>query len=214
MHTSTATYRNVLKDGGFPPSMYTDEVEPVSTKEGTPVQDSFVRVESVDFSGNITCTFRSRPLQKDIAVLQFDLDAFDELDRKIREQSDENLIQTGRKGCTTEELYSIVKTFFGRKIKDLAASNVEDVLQGRELSTLQDIKRAWSSTSSSAAEYADDAKGWTEEKLQGKLTDIIRIGKRKAEKVTKNPILQAALKDLQKANVDAAEFEDEDADAT
>lgn len=199
-----------MKESGFPPTMYTDEVEPVPTKEGTTVKDSFVRIESVDFSGNISCTFRSRPLKKDIAVLKFDLDTFDELDRAIRERSDEKLIQTGRKGCTTEELYEIVKAFFGRKMKDVAASNVKDVLQGQEMTTLQDIKRAWSSTSKSASGYVDDAKDWTEGKLQGKLSESIQIGKQKAEKVTKNPFIQAALKELQKANEATVGSETED----
>ncbi|KAG7362186.1 hypothetical protein IV203_025852 [Nitzschia inconspicua] len=204
---------NNLKDSGFPPSMYTDEVDPVPTTEETNVQDSFVRIESVDFSGNITCTFRSKPLKKEIAVLQFDLDSFDEVDRQIRERSDDNLIQTGRKGCTTDELYDIVKSFFARKIKEMAASNVEDALNGREMSTLQGIKRAWSSTSNSATGYVDDARDWTEGKLRGKLSESIQIGKQKTEKVTKNPFIQAALRELQKASENAARSDANDEDA-
>ncbi|KAG7339125.1 hypothetical protein IV203_017702 [Nitzschia inconspicua] len=183
---------NNLKDSGFPPQC---------------------TQTNVDFSGNITCTFRSKPLKKEIAVLQFDLDSFDEVDRQIRERSDDNLIQTGRKGCTTDELYDIVKSFFARKIKEMAASNVEDALNGREMSTLQGIKRAWSSTSNSATGYVDDARDWTEGKLRGKLSESIQIGKQKTEKVTKNPFIQAALRELQKASENAARSDANDEDA-
>jgi hypothetical protein len=184
-------FRNKLKESGFPPSLHTDEAQAVPTKGGTTEQESFVRISSIDFSGNITCTLKSRPLKKDVAVIQFDLDALDELDRLIRSRSEENLINTGRRGCTTDEIYKILKQFFGRQLKDLAASNVEDILQGRQMSALEGIKRAWASTSNSASGYVDDAKDYTEEKLQGKLSESLNIGKETIKKFGSHPFIQA-----------------------
>ncbi|KAL3910608.1 MAG: hypothetical protein SGILL_007626 [Bacillariaceae sp.] len=174
------------------------------TKEGVSEPETFVRISSVDFSGDISITFRSRPLGKDMAVLQLDLDTFDELDREIRDRSEENLINTGRKGCTTDEVYKLVERFFGRKLKDLAASNVEDVLQGREMSTLHDIKRAWSSTSSSASGYVGDAKGYTKEKLKGKLAESLGISKDTINMFAKHPFLQALQHRAQESEEESA----------
>ena len=80
---------------------------------------------------------------------------------------------------------------FGQKIKDLAYSNVEDVLQGRQANALQSIKKAWASTTNSASGYVDDAKDYTEEKLQGKLSESLHIGKDTIEKLGSNPWIQA-----------------------
>jgi hypothetical protein len=187
-----------LKDSGFPPSFHTDENETIPTQERTTDdQESFVRIASVDFSGNVNLKFRSRPLDKDIAILRVELDSFDELDRKIRERSDENLINSGRQGCTTDDLYGLVQSFFGDKLKVLAKRSVDDVLEGRQMSTLQDLKKVWTATTNSATGYADDVKDWTEQKLQGKLTESIQIGRRTLEKVSKNPFVQM-LQELQK----------------
>jgi hypothetical protein len=101
------------------------------------------------------------------------------------------LINTGRRGCTTDEIYKILKQFFGRQLKDLAASNVEDILQGRQMSALEGIKRAWASTSNSASGYVDDAKDYTEEKLQGKLSESLNIGKETIKKFGSHPFIQA-----------------------
>lgn len=180
-----------MKESGFPPSFHADEEQAVPTNGGTTEQESFVRISSIDFSGNITFILRSRPLKKDIAVLQLDLDTLDELDRAIRSRSEENLINTGRRGCTTDEIYKILKQFFGRKVKDLAYANVEDILQGRQASALESIKRAWASTTNSASDYVDDAKDFTEEKLQGKLSESLNIGKETIKKFGSNPFIQA-----------------------
>ncbi|KAL3907920.1 MAG: hypothetical protein SGARI_003305, partial [Bacillariaceae sp.] len=120
-----------------------------------------------------------------------DLDTLDELDRAIRSRSEDNLVNTGRKGCTTDEIYQILKQFFGQKVKDLAYSNVEDVLQGRQANALQSIKNAWASTTNSASGYVDDAKDYTEEKLQGKLSESLNMGKDTIKKLGSNPWIQA-----------------------
>jgi hypothetical protein len=178
-----------------------DGKDMVPQRGGKPaVQDSFVRIGGIDFSGSVTCVFRSEPLKKDIAVLQFDLDKLDELGRQIRERSDENLAATGRRGCTTDDLYKLIGNFYSQKLKGLAAQNLEDVFQGRDSSTVNDIKKAWKSAGDSASAYVDGARDWTEGQLQGKVNESIEIGKQTLDNVGNHPFFKAIRKNLQESN--------------
>jgi hypothetical protein len=127
------------------------------------------------------------------------LDKLDELDRQIRERSEENLATTGRRGCTTDDLYKLIASFYGKKLKGMLAQNVDDIFQGRDASTVSDVKRALKSTTDSLTGYVDEAKDWTEGKLQGKVNESLQIGKQALDKVGNHPFFKA-VKDLQESN--------------
>mmetsp|Transcript_29786 Transcript_29786/g.55888 ORF Transcript_29786/g.55888 Transcript_29786/m.55888 type:complete len:83 (+) Transcript_29786:401-649(+) len=79
---------------------------------------------------------------------------------------------------------------------------MDDAFQGRDMSTIKDLKRVLRST----AGYVDDAKDWTEKQFQGKLSESLDIGRQKLEKFGNHPFFRA-LKDVQNS------LEHEDADS-
>jgi hypothetical protein len=152
-------HRNELQDAGFPPetAMSTSDELPSSF-----ISSTFLRFSSIDLSGTVKAKLRSRPLDRDIApILAFDLDSLDHLNAQIQRYSDINLSQTGRRGCTTDELYLLIQDFVTEKVRVFVASTAYDLVtntfQEGDTAMVRDAKRLISEATSSILNYAVDA---------------------------------------------------------
>jgi hypothetical protein len=89
------------------------------------------------------------------------LDSLDVLNEEIKKCSDVNLSQTGRRGCTTNELYGLIQAFVTDKIRTFVASTAYDLVtnpfQDDETGTVRDLKRILSGATSTILSYASDA---------------------------------------------------------
>jgi len=155
----TRTNWNELQDAGFPPetAMSTSDELPSSF-----ISSTFLRFSSIDLSGTVKAKLRSRPLDRDIApILAFDLDSLDHLNAQIQRYSDINLSQTGRRGCTTDELYLLIQDFVTEKVRVFVASAAYDLVtntfQEGDTAMVRDAKRLISEATSSILNYAVDA---------------------------------------------------------
>ena len=128
----------------------------------TSIASSFLRINSIDLSGAVKAQLRSRPLDRDIApILAFDLDLLDDLNDQIQRCSDYNLAQTGRRGCTTDELYELIQAFVADKVRGFIASTAYDLVtnpfQPDDTRAVRDAKNIISGATSSLLSYATDA---------------------------------------------------------
>jgi hypothetical protein len=124
----TKTNWNELQDYGFPPS---------TTETATTTQDddvdasktvnSFIRFNSIDLSKNMTVTVKSRPLKKDLRIFRFDMDDTDDFNTLIQQASDLNLLETGRRGCSIDELVLLLKNYMVKKVRSFAIDKAQDV---------------------------------------------------------------------------------------
>lgn len=157
--------RNDLKKNGFPPEL--PEEDPKKRgKSGS----SFVRIGSIDLSGNVVALLKSRPLKKDLAEVKFALDTFDTLDEQIKSQSLENLAKTGRRGCTTDELYALIQAYVGGILKQVLTDTLADV-SGGGTKTHDTVDRVVKLTKKSVSKYFSDTGEWTGEQVQNKLAE-------------------------------------------
>lgn len=169
--TYHSTCRNDLKKNGFPPEL-PDEDPTAKKRSKAKKKESFVRIGSIDLSGKIVAQIKSRPLKKDLTEVKFALDAFDPLDEQIKTQSLENLAKTGRRGCTTDELYNLIQTFVGSMIKQALAETFEDVAGGGT-KTFDKVDNVVKLTRKSVTNYINDAGEWSEGQIQDKLNQSL-----------------------------------------
>jgi len=131
---------------------YYDESAPSST---------FVRIGSVQLSGNVTSEIRSRPLDSCIANASFPLNAFDDLNNQIRKVSEANLAITGRRGCTTDEVYEILRAYFMEKLRNFLKDTAYDVSAGslsdEGSNRVREARNLFASASKVVKSYAGDA---------------------------------------------------------
>lgn len=97
--------------------------------EGETSDYSFVRIGSMDLSGNLKAEIRSRPLdgREVCAPWMLDLDTFDVMNTELQLLSDNNLVQTGRRGCTTLQLYDWLETYVGGKLRAALSATAFDL---------------------------------------------------------------------------------------
>ena len=157
--------RNELEDAGFPPKM-----EESNNEQSAAPSSTFVRIGSVQLSGNVTSKIRSRPLDRDIANITFELDAFDNLSKEIRKVSEANLAVTGRRGCTADEVYEILRAYFSEKLRKFLKDTVYDVSAGalsdEGSNTVREAKKLLASAKTVVKTYAGDAGKKTGDDLQ------------------------------------------------
>lgn len=95
-----------MREAGFPPPLISEtshDESPLPTKE------SYVRIGSVDLSGGLRAVIRSRPLNRELCPpWEISLDTFDEWNAELQRMSNLNLVETGRRGCTSTQLYDWV----------------------------------------------------------------------------------------------------------
>jgi hypothetical protein len=170
---------NELQKQGFPPEMAattTEPAAPASKSKPEPATSSFVRFSSIDLSGKAVIQVASRPLKKDIRVVTLDMDIADSINAKIRELSKSNKASTGRPGCTTTELSTLLQSYFTELIRGVLASTLKDVASDPS-SFSRAINQVRTTTSDSVLSYASDAGRKTGEDIQDALVSkLSRFG--------------------------------------
>ena len=134
---------------------------------------TFVRIGSIQLSGNITSEIKSRPLDRTIANMTFGMNAFDNLSKEIRQVSEANLAATGRRGCTTDQVYDIIRAYFMKKLRKFLKDTAYDVSAGSlsedGSTTVKEAKKLFASASNVIKSYADDASKKTGDNIQESL---------------------------------------------
>ena len=124
-------------------------------------------------SGDICVCLTSRPLGKEIATIKWDLDMLDSLNEDIQLQSDINGKDVGRKGCTTDQIYLLLRTYFARRTKQFFSETLEDISEGR-MDAMHAVSKAVGSTKDNVLRYAGDVGDWTEGQLNKKVMSRLR----------------------------------------
>ena len=161
-----------MKKMGFPPQF--PEKDPSTVPPQQQKNDStssFVRVGKIDLSGDFSVILLSKPMKKDLGTFKFSLDTFDELDSEISLLSKKNLVENGRKGCTTDELYALIQRFFGRKLRGLLLEVAQDLSNEEGSKTTESVNKIVRSARGSVLKYANDAGAWTGENIDKKMSE-------------------------------------------
>ena len=109
---------NELVDFGFPPHFESQE-----GNQGSDTESPF-RFNSVDLSGNMTITVRSRPLKKELGRLDLNLDETDDFNVILRKASHANR-RKGQAGCTLDEVIDLLQNYIGDKVRRIVAFELE-----------------------------------------------------------------------------------------
>ena len=151
--------RSQLKNYGFPPLF--EEYYEVSggyDDDDDDEYESFLRIGSIDFSGDMTLVLTSHPLEKELKRLDLNLDeTFDPIDEKVKKLSDEKLEETGRKGCTTTQIQDLIQKHFGRIIQTAVAHTVESIIVDGGEGTKEKINTVVDTTKRSITNYVEEA---------------------------------------------------------
>ena len=160
-----------MKKMGFPPQLPEKDPSFPPKQRRNDDTSSFVRVGKIDLSGDFSVILLSKPMKKDLGTFKLSLDTFDELDREIRFLSNKNLVETGRKGCTTDELYTLIQRYFGRKLRGLLLEVAQDLSNEDGSKTTDSVNKIVGSARKSVLMYANDASSWTGEKIDKKISE-------------------------------------------
>lgn len=87
--------------------------------------DDFLHFNSINLLGNLTMKFRSRPLDEDLGKVSVAMN-IEELTSQISSASDRNFELSGKRGCSTVELTSILRGYFTKKLRVLIRSFAKD----------------------------------------------------------------------------------------
>lgn len=116
---------------------------------------------------------KSRPLKKELAEVRFALDTFDPLDDQIKAQSLENLANTGQRGCTTDELYTLIQKYVSGILKQVLADTFDDVTSGGT-KTSERMEKVVSLTKKSVSKYINESGEWSGQQLQDSLSSRLK----------------------------------------
>ncbi len=182
--------RNELQDVGFPPKFYYNSLE---SGEGTSYSHSdkkssssslspYVTIGSIDFSGKMVIKVRSRVLDKElIKDVELDLDYLDSINERIRDAAEKSKSLTNRRGCTTDELYSIIQKYFNELLRKVlrsttanlafAAFSGNDRKSGFDQSSIK-AKKALSGAKEILTNYAKSVSDKTTKEIEKNFAEI------------------------------------------
>ena len=169
-------FRSELSDIGFPPQLYDDEDEIVDSS--SEAASTFVRIGGIEVKGQIRLKLRSRPLDKDLCEdIVFDFDNLKTLSHQISAASKAAQKKTGRRGCTTEELYDIIQSYFNQQIQQRVKSSAVDTAMGALKpesggKTIRDAKKLFSKGRDVAMKYANDIGQKAEEHVDDNINNL------------------------------------------
>eukprot|EP00542_Grammatophora_oceanica_P011912 CAMPEP_0194049636 /NCGR_PEP_ID=MMETSP0009_2-20130614/30800_1 /TAXON_ID=210454 /ORGANISM="Grammatophora oceanica, Strain CCMP 410" /LENGTH=428 /DNA_ID=CAMNT_0038695837 /DNA_START=97 /DNA_END=1383 /DNA_ORIENTATION=+ len=153
-----------LNRAGFPPPLataYATSESPETSSLKPSSSPSFLRIGGLQLSGRVAATLTSRPLDRQLARLNFDLDSLYDMNERIQNISNANLQSTGRRGCDTVELYDIIQSHFVSKISKMLASTAKDLasnpFRDDDTETVANAKRLLLGASDAILSYAGDA---------------------------------------------------------
>jgi hypothetical protein len=166
---STTQNRNELQDAGFPPAMIAETGGDEQSAPST--ASSFVRIGSMDLSGTLRIFIRSRPLDQELCPpWEVDLDTFDEWNTELQRLSNRNLVETGRRGCTTTQLYDWIEKYISAKVRSIVTSTAYDLASQPfaedDTETVRKAKGFLNQAKNSAWSYARQASSKSGKDLQ------------------------------------------------
>lgn len=145
--------RNELADIGFPPELY-DSTD-------TSASSTFIRIGSIQTTGQVRLKIRSRPLDKDMVEdIIFDLRKIQEIDDQIKTASKVARQRTGRRGIQTDHLYEIINNYFNFQIQQFLKVALADIalgaLNGENSETIKGAKKLFSTAIDIGMKYTKD----------------------------------------------------------
>ena len=175
IHIAQSKFRSELSDIGFPPQLYEEDEIVDSSSEAA---STFVRIGGIGVKGQIRLKLRSRPLDKDLCEdIVFDFDNLKTLSNQISAASKAAQKKTGRRGCTTEELYDIIQSYFNQQIQQRVKSSAVDTAMGALKpesggKTIRDAKKFFSKGRDVAMKYANDIGQKAEEHVDDNINNL------------------------------------------
>jgi hypothetical protein len=139
---------------------------------------------------------KSRPLNRDLAKVSLALDTFDPLDERIKAKALENLANSGRCGCTTDEIYDLIQSFVSGILKQVVAEIFEEVT---ESNISEQFERVVTLTQRSISKYINETGEWSGKQIESKLSKrLLDWGLTKNETQSKD-VISSFSRRLQKA---------------
>ena len=167
---------------GFPPKMATEYVNPVSQQDLSlppSASSSFIKIGGLDVEGSVRLKVVSRALGgKELCPdFVFEMKNLVELSDRIKYASEESFRKTGKKGCTTDELYQIIEEFFKVKLRKLMQSTLTDIARGAldpkygGSKTIEETKRVFAGARSTFDKYTKNVADVTGKRVENKLAN-------------------------------------------
>eukprot|EP00591_Stephanopyxis_turris_P004993 CAMPEP_0195513556 /NCGR_PEP_ID=MMETSP0794_2-20130614/5187_1 /TAXON_ID=515487 /ORGANISM="Stephanopyxis turris, Strain CCMP 815" /LENGTH=352 /DNA_ID=CAMNT_0040641603 /DNA_START=184 /DNA_END=1242 /DNA_ORIENTATION=- len=171
----TKTNWNELVDEGFPP---TTAMEPSTTINSG---NTFVSFGDVNLKGSVTLQLKSRTLNEKLCNdLILDFSTLTDLLQEIRKAGADAEARTGRKGCSTDELYDILGIYFKTKLKKLLKFTALDIGRSAldpnttESNTARQTKDFLHKAKGVISNYATKSTDVTEEMVRSKMGDQLK----------------------------------------
>jgi len=147
------------------------------TTEDSLPPSTFIRIGCLDVEGSVRLKVISRALGgKELCPdFVFEMKNLAELSDRIKYASEESYRKTGRKGCTTEELYEIIEQFVKTKLRKRMGSTVTDIARGvldpkyGGSKTVEETKRALAGVRNTVDRYTKNVVDVTEKQVENKL---------------------------------------------
>lgn len=157
-----------MQDVGFPPSLYNYTETETNDKN----YKSVVTIGSIELSGKVILKIFSRVLQQEIVQdVEFDLKNFDSLNERIKRESNLALKTNGRKGCSTDLLYSIIQKHFTDLLKKILTQKATDLaIRGQSLN--DDVKNVLTGSRETILKYAKNVGEKTNDDIERKLNEM------------------------------------------
>jgi len=171
----TETNWKELNEMGFPPKILWDDTQSSDVGKNTESQStSFVRIGSIDLSGNVTLKIRSRPLEKDIVPqLILDLGMLDDWNQRIIQSASKS-----KRGCSTDEIFTLMVEFVQEKVDQLLEDVALDLFTNfileddiRKSRIVQHGKKLVQGLQDSAEQYMKDLAERTGTKIGQRIAD-------------------------------------------
>jgi len=164
-----------LNEHGFPPEVVYMPVADDGDAETAKTTHVFVRIGSLDLTGQVILRTRSRPLRAPLSGdIVLKLTAVRDLNQRIRKAAEANKDKTRRPGCTSDEIYDIFQAYFSAKVKEAVKFALEDLAAGkidssRDSRIVGESKKIASSTKAALLRYMDGLEAHSKEKLKERL---------------------------------------------
>ena len=176
-----------IRSRGFPPDIAVSSADNKPTTESESSASSetttdLVRFASIDLSGKARVHIKSRPLNKDLGILELDMDSLDDFTSLMQEASNKHFQETGRRGLTPPEVATLLQHYFSKKIRSYLDDHYQDMINNnREI--FGDAKGFVHKAVGSILDYAADASRKTGDEWQEKVATRLGISKGRLDSV-------------------------------
>ena len=116
----------------------------------------------------------SRPLQRAITKdIVLSLQTLKDLKNKVRASAEANERKLNRRGCTSDEMYEIFRSYFNTKIKEAIQHALEDLAdQGSSSQLVNQSKQVLESAKDALLSYVEGVESLSKDTLKDKLKDL------------------------------------------